>query len=1105
MAKRAITALSLAGVARAGFFDSVTAAAKEHVNAAQKAVSENLDAAKEAAAENAAAAKEALSEGNGCLEKYGDAMKTVTQCMKDGVGQAGACANCFATFKTAMASCTDNLATKTFYEKTLAGQAHCEEMEEKALQAEQAKSKFQACGKRSLDEGPKLQSCVKNAAEAGDQAACNACITDYNTATQECPDAFGAVDKSIESMCASAAGAEASMKSNLKKAEEVANVNVGSAQDQVSKMKAQFGNMQNQAQQAVNAQASAAQEKVSNMKAQIGDMQSQAQQAANEQVGAAQNKVSGMKAQVGDIQNQAQQTVNEQVGAGQEKFSNLKAKAVDMQNQAQQAVNEQAGAAQEKVSDMKAQLGDMQNQAQQAANEQVGAAQEKVSDMKAQVGDMQNQAQQAVNEQVGAAQSQISTMKAQGEQVAEMAAQQAAATKDKLSSEIAEAKADLASTDAEEKAEEASKAGLANLEAQASAVEKSATDLGAPAVQNAEQTLAAASAQEAAIADKALASADAAVKDADKALKTALKSPNAVSFHFKGLDFKTADLGAFKTKLLDQFRAKGIPESVVSKLKIQFRQGSIIADVMGDKDSIEQVEEKAPSNSIVVDGVAAEVANPEDLCQDVDASLTDGDLGECWRNVEWAKKTGIVTQPNLYENYPSLSADSPLADFQYVLHRNQVTMGSEAGHDCPLPCSASSEMNAKIAEDRLMDAGSAAATEQEAQEAAQVVEEAAAEETKAAEDAVGEESGAVTEEASEAKDVATRAVTMAGPQLNAAVKDVEEEVADAETAAGSLQNAAIEAEKITEDATKALSADVAGPVEAAEAGAEAAQQKLAQALSTKDESGAEAAADAAVENMEQADKELGALEQTNTDAEKEPILEAAKAAQDAAIKVQKGEDTAMQQVYGAQKAEGQLDSEAGVTAGGAAPELFGTLARTTEAPSESWPMWMWAMVVAGVCCCMPLIGLACSAFICYESVAWIFGGSGKRSPQKQKKRGVNVQKQAATAAERAPFMDPQRMPQPVALSYQPPVVPTTVTATPVYYNYVETAQPAQVATYTVPATSYVASAAPAPVSYVPAASVSVRPAGASYVPTPVPTYQAEPRAAGAYTYAAPAL
>eukprot|EP00928_Gymnodinium_smaydae_P063468 TRINITY_DN47027_c0_g1_i1.p1 TRINITY_DN47027_c0_g1~~TRINITY_DN47027_c0_g1_i1.p1 ORF type:complete len:476 (+),score=69.09 TRINITY_DN47027_c0_g1_i1:73-1500(+) len=65
---------------------------------------------------------------------------------------------------------------------------------------------------------------------------------------------------------------------------------------------------------------------------------------------------------------------------------------------------------------------------------------------------------------------------------------------------------------------------------------------------------------------------------------------------------------------------------------------------------------------------------------------------------------------------------------------------------------------------------------------------------------------------------------------------------------------------------------------------------------------------------------------------------------------------------------------------------YSTPANVQAPQKKSWGVWVWLLILMGVCCCVPLAGLCCSAFLCYESVSWIFGGDDK--PEKAKKRNL---------------------------------------------------------------------------------------------------------------------
>lgn len=98
-------------------------------------------------------------------------------------------------------------------------------------------------------------------------------------------------------------------------------------------------------------------------------------------------------------------------------------------------------------------------------------------------------------------------------------------------------------------------------------------------------------------------------------------------------------------------------------------------------------------------------------------------------------------------------------------------------------------------------------------------------------------------------------------------------------------------------------------------------------------------------------------------------------------------------------------------------------ATTTSAPSKAWSVWTYVLIVAGLCCILPCLGLACSAFICYESVAWIFGGDDK--PQKKRKsRAVKVADPTTQAAPATLAPPPQATSSSFIAVAQPIMAPT---------------------------------------------------------------------------------
>eukprot|EP00928_Gymnodinium_smaydae_P036693 TRINITY_DN25610_c0_g2_i1.p1 TRINITY_DN25610_c0_g2~~TRINITY_DN25610_c0_g2_i1.p1 ORF type:complete len:540 (+),score=87.57 TRINITY_DN25610_c0_g2_i1:61-1620(+) len=114
------------------------------------------------------------------------------------------------------------------------------------------------------------------------------------------------------------------------------------------------------------------------------------------------------------------------------------------------------------------------------------------------------------------------------------------------------------------------------------------------------------------------------------------------------------------------------------------------------------------------------------------------------------------------------------------------------------------------------------------------------------------------------------------------------------------------------------------------------------------------------------------------------------------------------------------DAEQAAIAAAAAPSesYKAVLSRTTAAPTAKWHWWQYLLIILGLCFICPCIGIACSAALCYESVAWIFGG-GDKPQKKNTSRGVKVKVKRDTA--------------PVAPAAAPVVVPATVATTSVQY------------------------------------------------------------------------
>jgi len=61
-------------------------------------------------------------------------------------------------------------------------------------------------------------------------------------------------------------------------------------------------------------------------------------------------------------------------------------------------------------------------------------------------------------------------------------------------------------------------------------------------------------------------------------------------------------------------------------------------------------------------------------------------IQKCARNVVWAMKTGITTQPELYANFPDLTVNSSFDDFQCALASKDGRQNETEGWGCDKPC-----------------------------------------------------------------------------------------------------------------------------------------------------------------------------------------------------------------------------------------------------------------------------------------------------------------------------------------------------------------------------------------------------------------------------------
>lgn len=153
-----------------------------------------------------------------------------------------------------------------------------------------------------------------------------------------------------------------------------------------------------------------------------------------------------------------------------------------------------------------------------------------------------------------------------------------------------------------------------------------------------------------------------------------------------------------------------------------------------------------------------------------------------------------------------------------------------------------------------------------------------------------------------------------------------------------------------------------------------------------------------------------------------------------------------------------------------APAAVAVADTTTVKKSDGgMPGWAWALIVVGVCCGLPCLGLMCSAFLCYEAVAFIVDPIFGKKDAPKKKRAVKKAVEPAAPAAAAPVATlapvyTTSVPMPV---YQAaPMVtyaaPQILQAQPVYATQaasVSYAAPTASVSYAAPAMTYAAPAA----------------------------------------------
>jgi len=154
--------------------------------------------------------------------------------------------------------------------------------------------------------------------------------------------------------------------------------------------------------------------------------------------------------------------------------------------------------------------------------------------------------------------------------------------------------------------------------------------------------------------------------------------------------------------------------------------------------------------------------------------------------------------------------------------------------------------------------------------------------------------------------------------------------------------------------------------------------------------------------------------------------------------------------------------------------------------SGGFPVWGWVLLIMGVCCLLPLLGICCAGFMCYEAVAFILDPimGGKKEGAQKKKRAVKkieAEPAAAPVATLAPVYTTS-VPMPVYQS-----APMVTYAAPQYVVEAQPVYAAQAAsvTYAAPAVTY--AAPPASVSFAaPAVTYAAQPASVSYAASALP-------------------